>query len=131
MLTRPQSIASSPYLPTQSEYDADVITGYYDGVANQTGCAEAANKFDCLVGVNASALNTAANKINQDTALYTRGFAPIVDGEIIEEIPSQQLLKKRVNGKRTLVGVRRDIFCPFPLPPQPRLCRLSAVCSVG
>ena len=101
-----QSIGASPYLPNQYKYNDDVPTGYYNSVVNQTGCTDAASKFDCLVQADASTLSLAGGQVDSDAYYYTWGFGPVVDGELIQTFPSQQLLQRRVNGKRILVGVR-------------------------
>ena len=37
----------------------------------------------------------------------TWGFLPVTDGTFVQDLPSQQLLKKKVNGLNMLVGVSR------------------------
>lgn len=37
----------------------------------------------------------------------TWGFLPVTDGTFVQQLPTQQLLKKQVNGVNMLIGVRR------------------------
>jgi hypothetical protein len=50
-------------------------------------------------------LQNASGLISASGAWGTFAFLPVIDGDFIRELPSKQLLEKRVSGKRVLSGV--------------------------
>ncbi|KAI0473073.1 carboxylesterase [Xylariaceae sp. FL0804] len=101
------AIASSPYLPTQSSYDGDWPTKYYEAFAAQVGCAQSGGQsvFDCLVATDTDALQIASGVVSV-SALYGQwAFIPVTDGTLIQERPSMQLhYQRKVNGARMLTS---------------------------
>lgn len=113
-----QIIAASPYLPQQYNYNDFVPSQSYYAFASAAGCFgppalaqndASASIFQCLVNKDSEALQNASAVISASSRSGTWGFLPVTDGVFIQQLPSQQLLKKQVNGLRMLVGVR------FPL----------------
>lgn len=103
-----QGIAASPYLPRQYRYDDQTPLTFYQEVLEFTSCNNkngGKRQFDCLVKLDAATLSAAGSKVDGIDSDYTRGFAPVTDGVIIQDIPSRQLNRGRLNGKRMLAGV--------------------------
>lgn len=91
------------FVPSQSYYAFAQVAGCFDdrafGNATQT-------IFECLVGKDTETLQNASSYISVSGNYGTWGFLPVTDGAFIQQLPSQQLLKKQVNGIRMLIGVR-------------------------
>ncbi|KAF8858056.1 alpha/beta-hydrolase [Acephala macrosclerotiorum] len=107
------AIAASPYLPTQYEYNAWVPSQSYYAFAQAAGCLSgyAAGSptrnntiFQCLVAQDTATLQNASAAISSSGTYGTWGFLPVTDGVFIQQLPSQQLAKKQVNGLRMLAG---------------------------
>ncbi|KAI4232064.1 MAG: hypothetical protein LQ349_005229 [Xanthoria aureola] len=105
------AIAASPWLPQQFGYADFVPTQSYYAFASAVGCFDglAQNNrntsiFDCLVSKDTDTLQNASNAISGSARYGTWAFLPVTDGRFIQETPSQQLLTKRVNGRRMLSG---------------------------
>lgn len=126
------TIAASPYLPMQYGYkvsatklgpkhsttDAQqdwVPSQSYYAFAQRAGCPDtnayghiSQTIFQCLVGKDTATLMTASAIVSQSGTYGTWGFLPVTDGVFIQQTPSQQLLKKQVNGKNCLAGNNAD-----------------------
>ncbi|KAL8753249.1 MAG: hypothetical protein Q9199_005181 [Rusavskia elegans] len=105
------AIAASPYLPQQFGYADFVPTQSYYAFASAVGCFDglAQNNrntsiFNCLVSKDTDTLQNASSTISGSSRYGTWAFLPVTDGRFIQETPSQQLLAKRVNGRRMLSG---------------------------
>ncbi|KAL8804443.1 MAG: hypothetical protein Q9182_002548 [Xanthomendoza sp. 2 TL-2023] len=105
------AIAASPYLPQQYGYaDFDPTQSYY-AFASAVGCfsgyplgAFSKSIFKCLVSKDTGTLQAANVNLTDKGRFNTSPFLPVTDGSFIQELPSQQLLTKRVNGRRMLSG---------------------------
>ncbi|MCJ1457356.1 hypothetical protein MMC28_007724 [Mycoblastus sanguinarius] len=106
-------IAASPYLPQQFGYADFVPSQSYYAFASAAGCFGppalpqgniSISIFQCLVGKDTETLQNASATISGSSRYGTWGFLPVTDGVFIQQLPSQQLLKKQVNGNRMLVG---------------------------
>ncbi|KAI4133175.1 MAG: hypothetical protein LQ347_002282, partial [Umbilicaria vellea] len=104
-------IAASPYLPMQYGYKDFVPSQSYYAFAQAAGCFDdlAQNNvsnsiFSCLVAKDTMTLQNASAYISGSSKYGTWGFLPVTDGVFIQQLPSQQLLKKQVNGKYMLSG---------------------------
>lgn len=67
------------------------------------------------MGKSTDTLINASATISQSGTYGTWGFLPVIDGIFIEQTPSQQLLKKQVNGRNALLGNNAEegtIFVP-------------------
>lgn len=64
-----------------------------------------ASIFQCLVNKDTETLQNASVSISGSSKYGTWAFLPVTDGVFIQQLPSQQLLKKQVSGNRILVGV--------------------------
>lgn len=89
------------WVPSQSYY----------AFATKAGCARSTaygsspqTVFSCLVGKDTYTLQNASQSISASGTYGTWGFLPVTDGNFVQQLPSQQLLQKKVNGKRLLVG---------------------------
>ena len=109
-----QAIAESPYLPMQYGYADFVPSQSYYAFASALGCFgppalplgnSSASIFQCLVTRDTEALQNASATISGSSRYGTWAFLPVTDGVFVQQLPSQQLLKKQVNGNRILVGV--------------------------
>lgn len=113
-LTTTQVIASSPYLPQQWNYGDFVPSQSYYAFAQAVGCFNGMPQsnitttsiFKCLTTKDTLTLQNASAVISGSGRFGTWGFLPVTDGTYIQQLPSQQLLKKQVNGINALVGVK-------------------------
>jgi len=115
-LTIIQVIASSPYLPQQWNYGDFVPSQSYYAFAQAVGCFNGmpqsnittTSVFKCLTMKDTMTLQNASAVISGSGRFGTWGFLPVTDGTYVQQLPSQQLLKKQVNGVNALVGVGSD-----------------------
>ena len=106
-------IVSSPYLPAQYDYNATVPTQKYHAFAQAAGCfgntlavpAASENVFECLVRQETEILQQASAKVSASGLYASWAFVPVTDGDFVQELPSQQLHKKKLSGLRILSGV--------------------------
>ena len=89
------------WVPSQSYY----------AFATKVGCAPTTaygsspqTVFSCLVSKDTYALQNASASISSSGTYGTWGFLPVTDGNFVQQLPSQQLLQKKVNGERLLIG---------------------------
>ncbi|KAM0803482.1 carboxylesterase type B [Usnea florida] len=106
-------IAASPYLPMQYGYADFVPSQFYYAFAAAVGCFGppalpqsnmSASIFQCLIGKDTETLQNASATISGSSRYGTWAFLPVTDGVFVQQLPSQQLLKKQLNGQRLLVG---------------------------
>ncbi|KAI0376189.1 alpha/beta-hydrolase [Hypomontagnella monticulosa] len=100
-------IASSPYLPTQWDYDGIRPTEYYYRFADSVGCLNRnqANEsvFECLVAADTVDLQNASDYVSTSGLFGQWAFIPVTDGTLIQERPVTQLLGGgELNGVRVL-----------------------------
>lgn len=114
----PQIIAASPYSPPIYPYDGPIPTAYYEQFAEHAGCDPSTSAtsnhkttFDCLVAAPSEALQTASGIVSESGLFGTFAFLPVVDGDVIRERPSVQLLTGQISGRRILVGVCSPLSC--------------------
>ena len=106
------SIAASPFLPTQYGYKDWVPSQSYYSFATQAGCNSmlpyGANGsqpiFECLQQASSEVLINASATIVQSGAYGTWAFLPVTDGKLIRELPSRQLGRREVNGLNIFSG---------------------------
>ncbi|MCJ1249653.1 hypothetical protein MMC30_006879 [Trapelia coarctata] len=118
--TADKAIAASPYLPMQYNYNDFVPSQSYYAFAQAVGCFDdrafgytTQPIFQCLVGKDTMTLQNASNYISASGMYGTWGFLPVTDGSFIQQLPSQQLLEKRVNGIKVLSGNNANEGPPF------------------
>ncbi len=111
-----QAIPASPFLPQQFRYADFVPSQSYYAFAAAVGCFNGLPQgnvgnsiFDCLISKDTDTLQNASAYISASSRYGTWAFLPVTDGRFIQQLPSQQLLEKRVNGRRVLSGVRHPI----------------------
>ncbi|KAL8841919.1 MAG: hypothetical protein Q9170_000699 [Blastenia crenularia] len=104
-------IPASPYLPQQFGYADFVPSQSYYAFAAAVGCFDgfpqgniSSSIFQCLVSKDTATLQNASASISGSSRYGTWAFLPVTDGTFIQQLPSQQLLEKRVNGRRILSG---------------------------
>lgn len=106
-------IAASPFLPRQHSYADPVPSQSYRAFASAAGCFGSSSgaqnnthnsTFECLVSKDTATLQNASATVSASFKIGTWAFVPVTDGDFIRQLPSQQLLKKQINGKRILVG---------------------------
>ena len=105
------AIAASPYLPMQYGYKDWVPSQSYYAFAGLANCmpntaygSSARTIFECLVNQDTETLQYASFNVSSSGTFGTWGFLPVTDGVFIQDVPSQQLLEKKVNGENLLVG---------------------------
>ncbi len=93
------------WVPSQSYYAfaAEVGCGATKAYGNQSQTI-----FQCLVSKDSTTLMTASAAISGSGTYGTWGFLPVTDGIFVQQLPSQQLLQKQINGKNLLVGNNGD-----------------------
>ncbi|KAJ9494403.1 hypothetical protein H2202_010186 [Exophiala xenobiotica] len=105
------TIAASPYLPMQYGYKDWLPSQSYYAFATEAGCppslpygAHPQTIFQCLVGKDTDTLINASATISESGNYGTWAFLPVTDGVFVQDLPSQQLLRKQVNGITALIG---------------------------
>jgi len=110
-----KSIAASPYLPFQYNYNDALPTNRYYAFSVAAGCPATGDVFACLVSKDTDTLQ-AANFAVTNTATYGYwGFWPVTDNVYITKTASEQLTQKKVNGQKLLVGYNANegpLFTP-------------------
>ncbi|CAI7576939.1 unnamed protein product [Penicillium glandicola] len=114
-------IAASPYTASLYQYDDQVPTGHYEHFAQRAGCHNGDNSskaavFECLVNADTDTLQYASANVSTSGDWGSWAFLPVVDGDFIQELPSEQLLKKKVSGKRVLSGNNANDGVPLSPP---------------
>ncbi|KAI9711686.1 MAG: hypothetical protein M1828_001797 [Chrysothrix sp. TS-e1954] len=104
-------IAASPGLVTQYNYNDFVPTQAYMAFATHAGCAptlpfgnSSQTIFDCLVSKPSEELQKADFLVSASGFSGSWAFLPVTDGVFSTGSPSTQLLKRKLNGNRLLVG---------------------------
>ncbi|KAI0109343.1 alpha/beta-hydrolase [Hypoxylon sp. NC0597] len=101
-------IASSPYLPTQWEYDGTRPTEYYNRFVESVGCltdevTTNGSVFECLISADTADLQNASDYVSTSGLYGQWAFIPVTDGTLIQERPTSQLLNGgKLNGVRIL-----------------------------
>ncbi|CCG85146.1 Predicted protein [Taphrina deformans PYCC 5710] len=103
------AIAASPYLPKQYDYASAFTSNLYYSVLKNAGCSDDSSlargaAFDCLTSLDADKFLTASQSVVNNTLFGTLGFAPVTDGVFLQGSPTRQLLERKVNGERAMVG---------------------------
>ncbi|KAJ5719637.1 CAZyme family CE10 [Penicillium malachiteum] len=113
-------IAASPYTPAMYQYNDEVPMNHYKHFVSRAGCAQENGSqsavFECLVSADTVTLQYASANVSISGEWGTWAFQPVVDGEFIQELPSKQLLQKRVSGKRILSGNNANDGVPLSPP---------------
>lgn len=99
-----QSIAASPYLPFQYKYNDSWPTSRYYSFSQAAGCPSSGEVFDCLVSKDTDTLQQANYAVTQQQTYGYWAFYPVTDNVYIQNLATQQMNAKKVNGKRLLVG---------------------------
>ncbi|KAI1170974.1 carboxylesterase [Nemania sp. FL0916] len=109
-------LPSSPYLPTQWDFDDSWPTLSYNSFVNEAGCSDAEVVFECLQSVDTLVLQNASAKVSVGANFGQWAFIPVTDGKLIQQRPATQLaINKKVNGLRVLTGNNENegtIFTP-------------------
>ena len=113
------AISASPFLPLQHGYKDFAPSQAYYAFASAAGCFGPpalprtplnSSVFACLVGKDSAILQQASANVSGSSTWGTWAFLPVTDGVFLQQRPTQQLMKKQVNGKLLLVGVSHDLF---------------------
>ncbi|KAI1421158.1 carboxylesterase [Xylaria sp. FL1777] len=98
-------IPSSPYLPTQWDFDDAWPTLSYRAFVDEAGCSEAEAAFECLQSADTVVLQSASATVSTSVNYGQWAFIPVTDGTLIRKRPTEQLaINKNVNGLRVLAG---------------------------
>ncbi|KAI0907919.1 carboxylesterase [Ustulina deusta] len=98
-------IPSSPYLPTQWNFDDAWPTLSYQAFVDEAGCSDAEVAFECLQSIDTVVLQNASAKVSASGNYGQWAFIPVTDGTLIRKRPAEQLaIAKNVNGLRVLTG---------------------------
>ncbi|GAB1318467.1 Carboxylic ester hydrolase [Madurella fahalii] len=107
-----RGIASSPYFPTQPNFDDALPTDYYLQFARRAECLGSnetvipsdGSVFRCLQNADTIVLQNASAYTSYAAKFGQWAFIPVSDGTLIREQPNRQLLSGKVNGERILTG---------------------------
>lgn len=120
-----QGIASSPYTPTIYQYSDLVPEQRYLMFANQSGCyygpfngqSDPDPKIlDCLRKADTDKLQLANYVVGSGVNYGSFAFGPVIDGDFIQQRPSQQFLNGAANGRRVLTSHNADDGSQFVNP---------------
>ncbi|KAG7095877.1 hypothetical protein E1B28_006567 [Marasmius oreades] len=102
--TKPQlfraAITSSPYLPAQYKYNAQIPKELYKQVVDAVNCGNARDTLACLRRADTKPLQDINTKINEAGFFGTFTFVPVVDGKFIVQQPIEAMKQGKVNGER-------------------------------
>lgn len=101
------------FQPSQAYYAFAEAVGCFSGFAYGN---TSSTVFECLVGKDTKILQRASQQISVSGTYGTWAFLPVTDGAFIQQRPSEQLLKKQVNGVRILSGNNADEGALFVAP---------------
>ena len=113
------ALAASPFLQQQYAYNDVVPSQSYHAFASAAGCLGPSGFsqnntsdaiFWCLVNKDTITLQSASATVSASSRYGTWAFVPVTDGSFVQQLPSQQLLKKQVNGNSILVGVGHHFY---------------------
>ncbi|KAG6830004.1 hypothetical protein H0H92_002695 [Tricholoma furcatifolium] len=96
------AITSSSFLPSQYNYNDRIPEILYSEVVSQSNCSDSSNTLDCLRNVPATDLETVNGNVGNSGFFGVFLFVPVVDGELIQERPTQALQQGKVNGEIAL-----------------------------
>lgn len=99
-----KSIANSPYLPFQYNYNDANPTSRYYAFSQAVGCPSSGNVFACLQSKDSATLQQANAVVTNQEPYGYWAFYPVTDHVYIMSLASQQLTAKQVNGQKLLVG---------------------------
>ncbi|KAK1752869.1 Alpha/Beta hydrolase protein [Echria macrotheca] len=101
-----RGIASSPYFPTQPNWDSPIVNDYYMQFARRAGCGGNGTDgvFACLEKADSRLLQNASAFTTYGARFGQWAFIPVTDGSLIKEQPNKQLLRGAVNGERMMAG---------------------------
>ncbi|KAL2216662.1 putative carboxylesterase [Thermoascus aurantiacus ATCC 26904] len=100
-----QNYSYSDFVPSQMYYTFAAAAGCFDGLQTQKSKMSV---FDCLVAKDTATLQNASYTVSATGKYGQWAFLPVTDGDFVQQLPSQQFLKKQVNGARLLVGNNAD-----------------------
>lgn len=98
------------FQPSQAYYAFAQAAGCFNG---QPYGNTSRTIFECLVSKDTKVLQRASFQVSLWGTYGTWAFLPVTDGAIIQQRPTEQLLKKQVNGVRILSGNNADEGPPF------------------
>lgn len=117
-----QSVAFSPYLPQQHNYNDWLPSQAYYAFAHHAGCAaewafgnSSHTIFECLVSKDTDTLQAASNAVSSSGLYGTWAFLPVTDGNVVKSRPSEAILSSKLNGMKHLtsnVAEESVIFVP-------------------
>ncbi|KZM19098.1 uncharacterized protein EKO05_0010233 [Ascochyta rabiei] len=91
---------------------ANATQSAFNTVVSQVGCASSSNKIQCLRDTPFSALNATMN----GTLSSTGGFAPVTDGDLVQDYGSSQLSRGEFVKVPIITGTNSDegaSFAPY------------------
>ncbi|KAJ0426179.1 Alpha/Beta hydrolase protein [Aspergillus carlsbadensis] len=110
-------IAASPYSVPIYNYNDSEPTRHYSRFVDLAGCGEHNATFECLLDAPTEALQNASAEVSTSGQIFGGfAFVPVVDGELLMTLPSQQLLHGHISGHRILVGNNANDGVPLSDP---------------
>jgi para-nitrobenzyl esterase len=97
-------------------YSLEAADTIYSAIAAKAGCDS--SDFQCILKLNASALETASHALRYTSQLPWLHWGPVVDGVSMVDTPQQMIAAGKFNNKvPILIGSNRDEFSAFILRP--------------
>jgi hypothetical protein len=62
------------------------------------------------VSKSTETLQNASNEVTATATYGTWAFLPVTDGVFVQDVPSTQLLEKRLNGRNALIGTNASKY---------------------
>lgn len=104
---------ASTYVPPIYQFNDSIPTSYYNDFAAAAGCGatsptrkEHSSVFDCLVAADTNVLQNASGLVSTSSGYFgSFSWLPVIDHDMIQNRPSEQLQRGQISGQRVLIGV--------------------------
>ncbi|KAL7893989.1 Alpha/Beta hydrolase protein [Trichoderma sp. SZMC 28014] len=117
-------ILASTYVPPIYQFNDSVPTSHYNDFAAAAGCGETSparkqysSVFDCLVAADTNVLQNASGLVSTSNGYFgSFSWLPVIDYDMIQSRPSEQLQRGQISGQRLLIGTNADEGVPLTNP---------------
>ncbi|EHK47289.1 uncharacterized protein TrAtP1_010045 [Trichoderma atroviride] len=115
-------ILASTYVPPIYQFNDSIPTSYYNDFAAAAGCGETSRQnhlsvFDCLVAADTNVLQNASGLVSTSNGYFgSFSWLPVIDHDMIQDLPSVQLQHGQISGQRILVGTNANEGVPLTNP---------------
>ncbi|PNP40645.1 inactive carboxylesterase 4 [Trichoderma gamsii] len=117
-------ILASTYVPPIYQFNDSIPTSYYNDFAAAAGCGatsptrkEHSSVFDCLVAADTNVLQNASGLVSTSSGYFgSFSWLPVIDHDMIQNRPSEQLQRGQISGQRVLIGTNANEGVPLTNP---------------